>query len=100
MTEQLKCSVACADGPVPVQEEGVDHDIDQQAGQHVVGVEGQQAGAGNGSKGGRGVLPGLQLLKTRLVLGHVRSDVLQPLPVGARPCHCKVPPATRCQPVS
>ena len=81
---------------VPVQEEGVDHDIDQQAGQHVVGVEGQQGGAGNGSQGGRGVLPGLQLLIPRLVLGHTRSDVLQPLPVGACPGHGEVPPATKC----
>lgn len=83
-------------GLVPVQEEGVDHDIDQQAGQHIVGVEGQQGGAGNSSQGARGVLPGLQLLIAGLVLGHMCSDVLQPLPVGACPRHCEVPPATKC----
>ena len=75
----------------------MDHEVDQQAGQHIVGVEGQQAGAGNGGKGGRGVLPRLQLLKASLVLGHMRSDVLQPLPVGARPRHGEVPSATKGQ---
>ena len=48
---------------LPVHQEGVQHDIDQEAGQHVVGVEGQQGGASNGRDGGGWVLPGLQLLK-------------------------------------
>lgn len=79
-------------GGVPVEEEGVDHDVEQQACQHIVGVEGQQGGAGDGCQGGWGVLPGLHLLKARVILGHMGPDVLQPQPVGARPCHREVPP--------
>jgi len=72
----------------------VQHEVDQQAGKHSVGVEAQQGGAADGCQGGRRVIPALHSMEGSLVLGHVTPDVLQAPPVGASPRHGEAPSAS------
>ena len=77
----------------PVAEQGVEHEVEEEDGQHDMGVEGQQGGAANGCQGLLRVLPRLQPLISSSVLGQGGAHILQPPPVGLSPGHCEFPPA-------